>query len=232
MALTLPLSRLFARTMPTTLPARPHPLFALTFSLALNLACAAAAHAHEVDFVVDGSFEQPTSASGWQGAAPRLQAAGAASIPATPYGQTVAALRPAARLQQRLPLPAGTYTLTWADAGPRAGAGQPDADFGYRISYAGAALAQGSVRPGRRWLRHAVSFHADGAGLLRFEATGMPAAGQPVGAAAPQALIDAVGVTADRVLPVPGSYTMLMVGLGLLASVAQGRARARAPFKH
>ncbi|WP_317205640.1 PEP-CTERM sorting domain-containing protein [Janthinobacterium sp.] len=200
----------------------------------LALCLAGAAHAAAAEYVNNGSFENSGatlvdgsycylnlaghecgSVAGWSGAFPLIQSASAPwGTPASPYGAFLAGLQNQSHFEQTLNLAgAGNYTLSWADAG-RANYGGAQT---YQVSFGGVTLATRAVALGAGWSDHSLSFNAAGPGVLRFD--GLNANGDST------AFIDNIAVQTP--VPEPSIYSMLAIGLGLLAFTARGADRGK-----
>lgn len=113
-------------------------------------------------------------------------------------------------LEQAVVLPgAGSYTLTWQDAG-RAGYGNEQ----YSVSFGGVSLAPTfTTASGQGWNSHSITFNALGNGLLKFQGIAVSTDGT--------AFIDTVSLTAA--VPEPGTYALLLAGLAAVGAVAKRR---------
>jgi len=192
-------------------------------SAALSMGGAAQA----ANLVTNGSFEDPGfalpagsycylggpydcgSVNGWSGYFPlMLSTSGPWGNPNTPAGDVLIGIQGGSYAEQTLNLAAGTYTLSWIDAG-RGNYGGPTET--YQVVVGGNLMSVESVNYGAPWTAKSLTFTATGATVLRF-------AGQTNYDAT--AFIDNVVVTA---VPEPGTYALLMAGLGLMGLVARRR---------
>ncbi|MQA42499.1 FxDxF family PEP-CTERM protein [Rugamonas aquatica] len=187
--------------------------------------------AQAANLVVNGSFEDPSftlsagsycylngpyecgAVTGWTGAFPLMSSSsGPWGNPNTPAGDFLVGIQGTSHIEQSLTLAAGTYTLSWIDAG-RGNYGGPTET--YQVSVGGNVLSTEAVNYGAAWTAKSLTFTTAGNTVLSF-------AGQTNYDAT--AFIDNVSVTAA--VPEPGTYAMLVAGLGLLGVVAR-RKRAR-----
>lgn len=198
---------------------------AFAYAILLAFCTAGAAQATSNNYVSNGSFEASGASlvdgsycylnvashecggvTGWSGQFPLIQSvSGPWGVPNSPYGAFLAGLQGQSHFEQTLALPAaGRYTLSWSDAG-RANYGSGPQS--YRVSFGGVSLETRSVSMGAAWSGHALTFTATGVGELRFD--GLNGDGDRT------AFIDNILLLAP--VPEPSSYSMLLIGLGLLA---------------
>ena len=130
-----------------------------------------------------GAWGNPSGMAGWDGS----------------FGAVLAGLQNTSYVQQGLTLAAGTYTLTWNDAG-RAGYG----NTAYDVYYGSSLLGHFATTSGQAWGVHSVNFSATGADVLKFQGLAVSADGT--------AFIDKVAVSVSAV-PEPASAAMLAAGL-------------------
>jgi len=194
-------------------------------SAALSMGGAAQA----ANLVVNGSFEDPGfalpmgsycylggpfdcgSVNGWTGGFPlMLSNSEPWGNPNTPAGNVLVGIQNTIHIEQTLTLAAGTYTLSWIDAG-RANYGSPTEI--YQVSVGGNVLSTESVNFGAAWTSKSLTFTTTGNTVLSF--AGQTNYGDST------AFIDNVSVT-DAV-PEPETYAMLMAGLGLMGFIARRR---------
>ena len=150
------------------------------------------------------------SVNGWTGAFPLMASnSGPWGNPNTPAGDFLIGIQGTSHAEQALTLAAGTYTLSWIDAG-RGNYGGPTET--YQVSVGGNVLSTESVNYGAGWTAKSLTFTTAGNTTLSFS-------GQTNYDAT--AFIDKVSVT--TAVPEPETYAMLMAGLGLLGFIARRR---------
>ncbi|MES2163925.1 MAG: FxDxF family PEP-CTERM protein [Pseudomonadota bacterium] len=196
---------------------------------ATMVALSTAGTAQAANLVVNGSFEDAGynlqagsycylngpyecgSVNGWTGAFPlMLSNSGPWGNPNTPDGNVLIGLQNTSHIEQALTLAAGTYTLSWIDAG-RGNYGSPTET--YQVSVGGNVLSTESVNFGAAWTSKSLTFTTTGNAVLSF--AGQTNYGDST------AFIDNVSVTAA--VPEPETYAMLMAGLGLMGFIARRR---------
>ena len=129
-------------------------------------------------------------------------------------------------VEQSLDLVAGTYLLTWADAGRRHyGATRYDVLFGNSLLNA----TSFATLPGQAWSTHSLSFTASGPGALRFQGLAYSADGT--------AFIDNLSLTLTAAAPaaapaastgqVPEPTSFGLVAVALMLAGLGGRAGLR-----
>lgn len=203
------------------------------------LACGASAAAGNL--VTNGSFEaqgpalngggycylgnaslECGSLPGWTGELPVMSSASSAwGTPSSQAGWSAAlgglqvGLQNTSHLEQFVTLAAGTYTLSWVDAG-RASYN----DARYTVSFDGQSLGTFATAAGQGWSMHSINFQAAGSGTLSFQGITFAGAG-----ADRTAFIDGVGLTVA--VPEPASAAMLLAGLCGLGVFAARRAGLR-----
>ena len=174
------------------------------------------------EMVTNGSFEAPGfalpagsycylnlpglecgSVPSWSGAFPlMLSNSGPWGNPGTPFGDVLIGLQNTSNADQSLALSAGTYSLSWSDAGRgNYGTGAEQ----YQVSFDGVTLASSTVAMGAAWQTHTLTFAASGAGVLSFQ--GLSSGGDST------AFIDNVSVSA---VPEPEVFGMMLLGLCLI----------------
>ena len=165
-------------------------------------------------------YNCPGSLSGWSAGAPII---GANSGPwGTPsslggwsasYGDTVIGLQNNSWVEQTLTLAAGTYTLSWADAG-RAGY----QNTSYQVWLDGNTIGSYSTVAGEAWDGQSLTFTvaAGGSHQLRMQGLAVNYDGT--------AFIDNLSLT--TAVPEPGTASLGLAGLALLAGVARRRRQA------
>jgi PEP-CTERM motif len=126
---------------------------------------------------------------------------------AASQGAVVAGLQNFSTLSQTLALTAGSYTVSWLDAGRIYGNTQ-----NYDIIFDSNTLGTFMTTAGQAWSSHTLTFTATGAGTLTFKGLGLAADGT--------SFIDNVSVT-----PVPEASTLAMMLAGLVGLSAVARRR-------
>ncbi len=206
-------------------------------STAIALLAATGAARAEANLLVNGSFEQagPSfavagsycylgyaplecgSVPGWSGALPVIQSS--SSPWGTPsslsgwdnaQGAVLIGLQNASYAAQTVGLAAGSYTLSWSDAG-RSNYGSGTS---YTVSFDGQDVGSYSTTLGQGWATHSLALTATGPGVLRFQGQAISADGT--------AFIDDVRLTAA--VPEPGSLALLLAGLAGIGLVARRKA--------
>ncbi len=195
---------------------------------AAMVAMSTGASAQSTNLVVNGSFEDVSfslpagsycylggpfecgTVTGWTGLFPLMASnSGPWGNPNTSAGNYLIGIQGTSHAEQTLTLTAGTYTLAWSDAG-RGNYGGPTET--YQVIVGGNVLSTESVNYGAAWTNKSLTFTTTGNTTLSF-------AGQTTSDST--AFIDNVSVTAA--VPEPGTYAMLMAGLGLLGVLARRR---------
>lgn len=181
----------------------------------------------QANLLSNGSFEGPfvTSdycygcvAGGWSGPAPMIHASSGAwgnpqGLGGYSFGLQLVGLQNASYIEQTINLAAGSYQLTWNDAG-RAGY----YSTAYDIYFDGVKLNASSfaTNGGQAWSSHGLAFTAQGAGALRFQGLAI----NPDGTA----FIDNLALNARQNVPEPQS--LALVTLALLGAGLAGRRKA------
>lgn len=154
---------------------------------------------------------------GWTGTAPVIRANSSAwnnpnTLAGFAYGSQLVGVQGQSSIEQTLDLIAGTYRLTWADAGRRSyAAALYDLEFDSRV------LGSFGTAAGQAWGQRSVTFFAAGDGALRFK-------GRTT--ADGTAFIDNVALTlVSAAVPEPGSLALVMAALAA-TGLATRRRRA------
>lgn len=202
---------------------------------ALALSAATGAARADTNLLMNGSFEQPGpnfvagsfcylgsasqecgSLPSWSGAMPVIKSGSNAwDNPSglsgwdNAQGNVLIGLQNASYAVQNVGLTAGSYSLSWRDAGR---ASYDSAR--YTVSFGGQDLSAYSTTPGQGWATHTLAVTATGAGDLRFQGLQVSPDGT--------AFIDDVRLTAA--LPEPASLALVLAGLLGIGFVARRRA--------
>jgi MYXO-CTERM domain-containing protein len=144
-----------------------------------------------------GPWGTPSSLGGWSAS----------------QGSALIGLQNASWVEQSLTLAAGTYTLSWLDAG-RSGY----YNTSYQVKLDGSAIGSYSTVAGEAWGTNSLTFTvgASGTHLLRMQGLAI----NPDGTA----FID--NMTLTSAVPEPGTASLGLAGLALLAGLARRRRRA------
>jgi PEP-CTERM motif len=126
-----------------------------------------------------------------------------------PHGDVVVGLQNTSFMKQTVALTAGTYTLTWTDAGR----GYGDTN-NYSVTWDGNTLGSFATASSQAWGSHSLTFMATGAGVLTFKGAGPGPDGT--------SFIDNVSVTAA--VPEAGTWALMLLGLTGVAAAARRRA--------
>jgi PEP-CTERM motif len=191
----------------------------------------APAHA---SLLLNGSFEAPNrgsntycymgafcTTSGWAGSAVIIASNSGAwgnpsGLGSYAFGSQLVGLQNGLYTEQLLNLAAGTYSLTWNDAG-RAGYNNTAYDILFDDVQINAASY--TTAPGQAWSQHSLTFTASGEGALRFQGRAVSRDGT--------AFIDNLSLEVQSLnVPEPQSLALVMVAL-LGAGVASRRKTAR-----
>lgn len=214
-------------------------------ALATLAALATAGAPAQANLLLNGSFEATVSAltapaaqycygcanDGWSGSAVVMKSTSGAwgaplSLGGFSYGNQLVGLQNNTHVEQSLDLVAGTYLLTWADAGRRHyGATRYDVLFGNSLLNA----TSFATLPGQAWSTHSLSFTASGPGALRFQGLAYSADGT--------AFIDNLSLTLTAAAPaaapaastgqVPEPTSFGLVAVALMLAGLGGRAGLR-----
>lgn len=128
------------------------------------------------------------------------------------FGLQLVGLQNASYIEQSINLAAGSYQLTWNDAG-RAGYH----NTAYDIYFGGTKLNASSfaTNPGQAWSAHGLMFTAQGAGMLRLQGLAITPDGT--------AFIDNLALNAQHV---PEPQSLALVTLALLGAGLSSRRKA------
>lgn len=142
---------------------------------------------------------------GWTGTTPVIRADSTAwnnpgTLAGYSYGAQLVGLQAGSSIEQALTLLAGTYTLTWADAGRRSYAAAQ-----YDVMFDNVVLASFGTTAGQAWGARSLTFFAAGNGALRFQGRTTVDG---------TAFIDNVALTLDSAaVPEPGSLALAAAAL-------------------
>lgn len=215
------------------------PLFRRSAPVLATLAALAAACAPaQANLLSNASFESTVTAltqpsaqycygcanDGWSGTAVVMKSTSGAwgaplSLGNYSHGNQLVGLQNDTYVEQSLSLAAGTYLLTWADAGRKQY--QPTR---YDVLFGGTQLNATSyaTQGGQAWSTHSLSFTASGTGALRFQGQAFSADGT--------AFIDGLSLTltaaapgAAAQVPEPAAFGLVAVALAGLAATSRRR---------
>ena len=203
--------------------------------LACLVALAAACAPAQANLLTNASFETAVPAlstastqycygcanDGWSGSAVVIKSNSTAwGVPSGlgnySYGNQLIGLQNSTFVEQSLSLAAGTYLLTWADAGR-----QSYQSTMYNVLFNGNLLNATSfgTQPGQTWSTHSLSFTASGTGALRFQGLAVNNDGT--------AFIDNLSLTLTSPSPVPEPGSIALIALGLAGLAASQRRTAK-----
>jgi hypothetical protein len=161
------------------------------------------------------------SVPGWSGNAALIKASslpwynpsGLGNWGNTAKGDVLVGLQNFSALTQAVTLLAGTYTLSWTDAGR----GGPHDTNSYNVFWDATQLNAASFTTlnSQAWSSHSLTFTAAGAGVLKFQGTGPGPDGT--------SFIDTVSLTS--VVPEPEGYGLALAGAAVLVAGARRRKR-------
>lgn len=146
---------------------------------------------------------------GWTGSTPVIRANSSAwgnpsGLGGYSFGSQLVGVQNLSSIEQALDLIAGTYTLTWADAGR----GGNYAAALYDVEFGDAVLGSFNTARGQAWDQRTVTFFAAGDGTLRFRGKSTAGGGDRT------AFIDNVGLTlVAAAVPEPASLALVMAAL-------------------
>jgi hypothetical protein len=152
---------------------------------------------------------------GWTGTAPVIRANSSDwgtpnTLAGYAHGNQLVGIQARSSIEQTLDLIAGTYTLTWADAGRRNYAAAL-----YDVEFDSLVLGSFGTAAGQAWGQRSLTFFAAGDGTLKFKGRT---------AVDGTAFIDNVSVTLSAAaVPEPGSLALVMAALAATGLALRGK---------
>ena len=152
---------------------------------------------------------------GWGGSTPVIRANSSAwgnpsGLGGYASGSQLVGVQGGSSIWQALDLMAGTYTLTWADAGRRSYAAA-----NYDVEFDNVVLGNYGTAPAQAWAQRSLTFFAAGDGTLRFRGRT---------AVDGTAFIDNVGLTlVAAAVPEPASLALVLAALAAAGLARRGK---------